>query len=252
MFVAQDLAGVQPIVAVSGLAGFKPSVQPVLAADKVRHVGEAIAVCVASSRAEAEDLAAAVDVEFDELPPVVDMRAALSSETRLHEHWDNNVFLETFVEVCAERFAQSAPIVVRRRLRTARQCMSPLEGRGVVATWDRRLEQLLVYSSTQMPHGGRFMVSKPIDGKTATHANGGTMGFTMASPEKADAWHKARMANGAQPSKIRPAFAQLDRQPRSIPNRLQEPARRPEGADALIAMQWQLETRDLRWRDGWP
>ena len=152
VFVAQDLVGVQPIVALSGLPGFKPSAQPVLATDKVRHVGEAIAVCVASNRAEAEDLAAAVDVEFDELPPVVDMRAALASEIRLHEHWDNNVFLETFVEVAPERFARPAPIVVRRRLRTARQCMSPLEGRGVVATWDRRLEQLLVYTSTQMPH----------------------------------------------------------------------------------------------------
>jgi aerobic carbon-monoxide dehydrogenase large subunit len=152
VFVAQDLGGVQPIIAVSGLPGFKTSVQPVLATDKVRHVGEAIAVCIAANRAEAEDLAAAVDVEFDELPPVVDMRAALTSATRLHDHWDSNVFLETFVQVAPERFTRPAPIVVRRRLRTARQCMSPLEGRGVVATWDRRLEQLLVYSSTQLPH----------------------------------------------------------------------------------------------------
>ena len=152
VFVAEDLVGVQPIVAVSGLPGFKQSVQPVLASDKVRHVGETIAVCVADSRAEAEDIAAAVEIEFDELPPVVDMRAALTSDTRLHEHWDNNVFLETFVEVAPERFKQAAPIVVRRKLRTARQCMSPLEGRGVVATWDRRLEQLLLYSSTQLPH----------------------------------------------------------------------------------------------------
>src|SRR5580700_1382748 len=60
VFVAADLMGVQPIVAVSGLPGFKPSVQPVLASDKVRHVGEAIAVCVADSRAAAEDLAALV------------------------------------------------------------------------------------------------------------------------------------------------------------------------------------------------
>ena len=63
-------------------AGFKPSVQPVLATDKVRHVGEAIAVCVRRARAEAEDLAAAVEIDFDELPPVVDMRAALISETK--------------------------------------------------------------------------------------------------------------------------------------------------------------------------
>ena len=123
-----------------------------LADGKVRHVGEPIAVCVADSRAAAEDLAAAVEVDFDELPAVVDMRAALNSESRVHEHWDNNVFLETFIEVAPERFATSAPIVVRRRLRTARQCMSPMEGRGVVATWDRRLEQLLIYTSTQMPH----------------------------------------------------------------------------------------------------
>jgi catechol 2,3-dioxygenase-like lactoylglutathione lyase family enzyme len=45
-------------------------------------------------------------------------------------------------------------------------------------------------------NGGRFMVSKPIDGEAATHANGGTIGFTVASPEEADAWHKAGVANG--------------------------------------------------------
>jgi aerobic carbon-monoxide dehydrogenase large subunit len=151
VFIATDLAGVQPIVANSGLLGFKTSVQPVLAQDKVRYVGEPIAVCVADSRAAAEDLAAAVEIDFDELAPIVDMRAALTAQTRVHDHWHNNVFLETFLEVAPERLA-AAPIVVRRRLRTARQCMSPIEGRGVVATWDRRLEQLLLYTSTQIPH----------------------------------------------------------------------------------------------------
>jgi catechol 2,3-dioxygenase-like lactoylglutathione lyase family enzyme len=45
-------------------------------------------------------------------------------------------------------------------------------------------------------NGGRFMVSKPIDGKAATHANGGTIGFAASSPEQAAAWHKAGVANG--------------------------------------------------------
>lgn len=45
-------------------------------------------------------------------------------------------------------------------------------------------------------NGGRFMVSKPIDGKPACAANGGTIGFTMASPEQAQAWHKAGVENG--------------------------------------------------------
>jgi catechol 2,3-dioxygenase-like lactoylglutathione lyase family enzyme len=45
-------------------------------------------------------------------------------------------------------------------------------------------------------NGGRFMVSKPIDGKPASHANGGTIGFSMSSREQVDAWHKAGVANG--------------------------------------------------------
>jgi catechol 2,3-dioxygenase-like lactoylglutathione lyase family enzyme len=45
-------------------------------------------------------------------------------------------------------------------------------------------------------NGGRFLISKPIDGKPATHANGGTIGFTIASQEQADAWHKAGVAHG--------------------------------------------------------
>lgn len=152
VFLAADL-DVRPMVAISGLPGFKASEQPVLAHDKVRHVGEPIAVCVAPTRAEAEDLAAAIEVDFEELPAVVDMLAARQpGAPLLHEHWGDNVFLETVVEDDLSAIRASAPIVVRRSFRTARQCMSPLEGRGVVAVWDRRLEQLLVYSSTQLPH----------------------------------------------------------------------------------------------------
>ena len=151
VFIGADLAGVQPIIANSALPGFKTSAQPVLARDKVRYVGEPVAVCVANSRAAAEDLAAAVDIAWEELPPIADMRTALTAQARVHEHWPDNVFLETFVEVSPERLAE-APILERRRLRTARQCMSPIEGRGVLATWDRRLEQLLLYTATQIPH----------------------------------------------------------------------------------------------------
>ena len=45
-------------------------------------------------------------------------------------------------------------------------------------------------------NGGRFLVKRPIDGKPATHANGGTIGFLMASPEQAVAWHDAGVASG--------------------------------------------------------
>ena len=45
-------------------------------------------------------------------------------------------------------------------------------------------------------NGGRLLISKPIDGAPATHANGGTIGFAMDTPEQADAWHKAGVENG--------------------------------------------------------
>ncbi|GGB68391.1 MULTISPECIES: VOC family protein [Henriciella] len=49
-----------------------------------------------------------------------------------------------------------------------------------------------------MHNGGLFLVTKPIDGQPATHANGGTIGFAMESPEQADAWHKAGAAAGGK------------------------------------------------------
>ena len=59
--------------------------------------------------------------------------------------------------------------------------------------------------------GGVFLVTKPIDGKGATHANGGTIGFKMASAEQAAAWHAAGVANGGtsieEPPGVRPGGA---------------------------------------------
>ena len=152
VFTAADLDGVKPIRAVSGLRGFKVSDQPSLAVGKVRYVGELVAMCVAPTRAEAEDIAGTVDLDLDELPAVYEMLAARDpTSALLHEHWGDNVFLETFVDVGIEKVLD-APIKVTREIRTARQCMAPIEGRGVLAEWDPRLEQMVVTTSTQMPH----------------------------------------------------------------------------------------------------
>jgi len=60
-------------------------------------------------------------------------------------------------------------------------------------------------------NGGLLMVSRPIDGKAATHANGGTVGFKMASQEQADAWHKAGVANGDRgPARHPPGWRRSD------------------------------------------
>src|SRR5215470_8751005 len=152
VFSAADLAAVKPIRAVSGLQGFKPSDQHCLAIGKVRFVGEPVAMCIATTRAAAEDIASTVVVNIEELPAIHDMLAArVSPPALVHEHWGDNVFLETFVSTNFEK-ALNAPIKITREIRTARQCMAPIEGRGVVAFWDTRLEQLTVYSACQMPH----------------------------------------------------------------------------------------------------
>ena len=153
VFTAKDLADVKPIRAATALSGFKHSSEPILALDKVRYVGELVAICVAGSRAQAEDIAATVVVDYEELQPVVDMLAARRPDAPLvHEEWGDNVFIEFFQDGAIDRVADTAAIKVTREIRTARHCMFPMEGRGVVAFWDARLAFLTVVSSTQMPH----------------------------------------------------------------------------------------------------
>ncbi|MBV9590651.1 MAG: xanthine dehydrogenase family protein [Hyphomicrobiales bacterium] len=153
VFVAEDLAGVAPIRADTALAGFKSSVQPILATGKVRHVGELVAMCIAPSRAEAEDLVAEIEVEYEELPAVHDMLAGREAGAPLvHEHWSDNLYLTTEIDANFHAAKSKAKVSVTRELRTARQVMSPIEGRGVIAEWNSRLGQLIVTSSTQQSH----------------------------------------------------------------------------------------------------
>ena len=78
VFTAADLPQMQPIRVVTQAAGAKSPAWPPLATDKVRYVGEAIAACVAPTRAEAEDIAGSVIIDFEALNAVVDGQAALN------------------------------------------------------------------------------------------------------------------------------------------------------------------------------
>jgi carbon-monoxide dehydrogenase large subunit len=94
-----------------------------------------------------------MELELEELPAVTDMTTARTQAAPLvHEHWTENAFLETALDVDFDASIAEAAVTFRRQLRTARQCMAPMEGRGVVAQWDNQAEQLLVHTSTQQPH----------------------------------------------------------------------------------------------------
>src|SRR5271156_3701364 len=80
------------------------------------------------------------------------MRAARQpGSTLVHEHWGDNVFLETFIDTGIAA-AFDAPIKVTRTISTGRQCMAPIEGRGCVAVIDHRADQLVLHTASQMPH----------------------------------------------------------------------------------------------------
>jgi carbon-monoxide dehydrogenase large subunit len=153
VFTIDDLDGVGTIRANSSLPGFHSSEQTVLAKDRLRHVGELVAACVAKSRAAAEDLVGECSLDYEALPAVTDMLTAhLPDAPLLHDGWPVNAFLETRRDDDVADLDAVAAAKVTRTLRTSRQSMAPIEGRGVLAEWDPRLEQMVVTTSTQMPH----------------------------------------------------------------------------------------------------
>lgn len=155
-FTADDLRDLRPILPPNNIPGSNLAPFPVLAAGKVRFVGEPMAVALADTRAQAEDLAELVDVDLEALAPVVSVEQAMAENAVwLHEQWRTNVVHELEFNAGAEESFQhldAAPVKVVREYRMARQSMNPMEGKGCLAYWDHRLDQLVLYSSTQVPH----------------------------------------------------------------------------------------------------
>src|SRR3954452_9665757 len=153
VFTAADLPRMQPIRVVTQAAGAKSPPWPPLATDKVRYVGEAVASCVAPTRSEAEDLAASVSVDYEILDPVVDARTQQQGRALVHDSWGDNLFSERTLDGGdIEAARRAAEITVTREYRMNRQSGSPMEGRAVLAYRDHRLDEVVVYASTQTPH----------------------------------------------------------------------------------------------------
>ncbi|MFM9884420.1 MAG: xanthine dehydrogenase family protein molybdopterin-binding subunit [Burkholderiales bacterium] len=128
--------------------------QPLLAWDKVRHVGEAVAVVVAESAYLAEDAAELVEIEYDFLPAVVDVEKALEpSSAVLHEKNGTNLLAEFSVSKgdVGKAFAAAAR-TLKRRFRHHRYAGVPMECRGVAAMHESRTDSITIWSSTQVVH----------------------------------------------------------------------------------------------------
>ena len=165
VLTAADLPRVKPIRVVSHSAGAKSPPWPPLATDKVRYAGEAVAVCIAPSRGEAEDLTNAISVDFEVLDAVTDApRGMRGSRHLVHEQWGDNLYIEhTFEGGNIDAAARAAELVVSREFRMQRQSGAPLECRGVLAYRDHRLDEVVIYASTQTPHTVRVALAEILD-----------------------------------------------------------------------------------------
>ena len=127
---------------------------PPLAVGKVRFVGEPVALVVADDRYVGADAADAVDIDYEPLPAVVDPEKAIESGgTIIHEEWDDNVaFRHGFENGNTKEAFSNAEHVTKHRFINQRLAPIAMETRGVVADFQMPAEELVVWSSTQIPH----------------------------------------------------------------------------------------------------
>src|SRR5262245_8379242 len=133
VFTARDLQGrVAPIHATSNYPGFMETDWEILARDKVRFVGEPVALVVAANRYIAEDAAELVEVTYDEIPAVVDAEQAMDAMSpHLFDEHDSNIFItRELVAGDPDAAFEDADIVVRHRFTTQRHTGIPMEPRA--------------------------------------------------------------------------------------------------------------------------
>ena len=138
-----------------------PAAQPLLALDRVRYVGEPIALVVGLDAHSAEDAAATVQVEIDELPPVLDSIAATEAGAALlHDALGSNIVgtYEFGHGESIETLFDRADFVISERLRMHRHSSVPLETRGLIAEVDGE-GRLTVWGPTKVKHHNRVMLS---------------------------------------------------------------------------------------------
>jgi carbon-monoxide dehydrogenase large subunit len=153
-----------------------------VAVDKVRFAGQAVALVLAGSRYAAEDALERVVVDYEPLPPVADVEAACQAGAPLlHEEYGDNLALRVQLHTgdVDAAFAQ-ADHVVRRRFRMQRISGSPIETRGVLARPEAG-GGLTVWAATQTPHLSRDVIARmlrldPARIRVVAHDVGGGFG----------------------------------------------------------------------------
>jgi carbon-monoxide dehydrogenase large subunit len=201
---ATDLDGVRPIRPMLHKFSYQPIEQPILAQTFVRFVGEPIAAAFAPTRAEAEDIADAVEIEIAELPSLADARDALAPGAPLvHDQCTSNVMVEgRFQTADFDATMAQAQRRVAVAIRSNRQNATPLEARAAHAAYEPASGRITLTCATQMPHLMRTAIADVLgiaesDLRVVAPDVGGGFGQKMSLPaEYAVLVWLARQARG--------------------------------------------------------
>jgi carbon-monoxide dehydrogenase large subunit len=157
VWTATDIADVPPIDFREGrIPALEPYRQPVLATEKVRYVGEPVAVVFADDPYVAEDAADLVTFEIEELPILL-AAAAEPEEFSAGRSTEVAVIRQGYGDVDAA--LRSAPIVVELELAIGRHSGVPLEGRGAIARYDASRDILELHGAAKVPHRNRDLLA---------------------------------------------------------------------------------------------
>ena len=153
IFTYEDFKEVPPIKSTSRMKNYFATNQNILCSDKVRYVGEPIAVIVAENRYVAEDAAELIEVEIKNLDPVIDtLQATKSGSTILHDEIKSNVILERNFNSGDKSFLDDKNLLsVKNVFKMTRKSPVSMETRSYICNIDKITKVLTLYSSTQVP-----------------------------------------------------------------------------------------------------
>jgi carbon-monoxide dehydrogenase large subunit len=203
---AADLDGVAEVCApFDGCKRYHNPSRPLLATERVRFVGEAVAVVLAESRYAAEDAAELVVVDYEDLPAAATLEQALAPDApELHPAGSNVLIEHTLETGDVDGAFAGADIVVERRFLVPRETASPLEPRGVLAVPDGN-GRVTLWTSTQGPHQAKRLISETLGvdpGRVrvlAPHVGGGFGQKASVYPEEVLAvWLALRFARAVK------------------------------------------------------
>ena len=153
IYTGKDVKGIGPVPCASALPELKVPDYRVLAQDKVCFVGHPVAAVVANDRYAARDAIDLVQVDYDELPVVVDPEEAVKGGTVIYDNFGDNIAYKlTAGEGDIEAALSSADRIIKQRVIHQRLAPVAMEGRGVLARYFPGEAELTIWSSTQIPH----------------------------------------------------------------------------------------------------